>query len=115
MNREIAWLTLAASGLCAAVASALLKRATSLGLPILSTRVMLVAAAAIAVYGVGFVLYGYSLRFLPVGVAYVCMVAIAALLLFVYSFANGDTVHVHQWIGAAVVMVGVYLIAGARI
>jgi drug/metabolite transporter (DMT)-like permease len=108
------WLALAGAGLCAAVASVLLKNAASLGLSILSVRVLALDVGALAVYGVGFFLYGYSLRFFQVGAAYVCMVAIAAVLFFLYSLVHGEPIHAREWIGAGVVVLGVFLIAGVR-
>lgn len=108
------WLSLFGAGLCAAAASVLLKNAASPGMPPCSVRVLALAIAAVAVYGAGFLLYGYSLRHLPVGVAYVCMVAVATVLLFAYMFVHGQPVHAREWVGAAAVIAGVYLIVGVR-
>lgn len=108
----IAWLALALAGACAAVASVLLKNAASLHVTLLDIRALALNAGAIVVYGVGFVLYGYTLRSIQVGTAYICMVAIAATLLFTYSFYQGEAIHARQWIGAVIIVLGVYLVAG---
>lgn len=113
--RLLPWLSLFGAGLCAAAASVLLKNAATPGLSLWSVRALAFAVGAVAVYGVGFVLYGCSLRYLPVGIAYVCMVAVAAVLLFGYMFVRGQPVHVREWLGAVVVIVGVYLVVGAQV
>lgn len=108
------WLALAGAGVCAAGASVLLKAATSLDLPLLSTRVLMFDVAALAAYGIGFLLYAYCLKFFQVGPAYVSMVAIAALLLFAYSALRGETPHVRELVGAIVILIGVFLIVGRQ-
>lgn len=113
MNTQ-SWLALAGAGACAAVASILLKSASSLGLPTLSPRVMVLDVAAIAVYGIGFLLYAYSLRFFHVGPAYVCMVAVASVLLFLYSALSGEHLYPREVLGALVILVGVSLVAWGR-
>jgi multidrug transporter EmrE-like cation transporter len=105
------WLALMCAGICAAVASILLKAAASSGLPLLSMRVMVLDSGALAAYGMGILLYAYCLRYFQVGVAYVCMVAVAAILLFSYSIVRGEPPRPRELVGAAAVLLGVFLIA----
>ncbi len=104
------YLALFCAGLCGALASILLKMTASLALPLLSPRVVALWAAALAAYGVSFLLYGYSLRMFNVSTAYVSMVAVAVLALLVYSSLRGESIGMHEIIGAAAVLFGVFLI-----
>jgi len=109
------WFALAGAGVCAAIASILLKAAASLNLPILSIRVVTLDVAALAAYGIGFLLYAYCLKYFQVGVAYVCMVAVAALLLFAYSAVRGEPPRPRELLGALAILLGVFLIAAKRV
>lgn len=105
-------LALAGAALCSAAASVLLKAAAMSNLLSASTRNLAMLAGAIALYGLGFLCYGVALRSIPVGPAYASMVGICVLALFLYSAATGGTIGARDWVGAAVIVVGVILLAG---
>ncbi|MEO6967149.1 MAG: hypothetical protein ABI132_01650 [Rhodanobacteraceae bacterium] len=104
------YLALAGAGLCSAAASLLLKAAAISGTWPLPMRDLALSAGAIVVYGFGFLFYGVSLRTLPVGLAYASMVAICVIALFVYTASTGASPGLREWLGAAVIVLGVFLI-----
>lgn len=104
------YFALLCAGLCGALASILLKLAAAPALPLFSTRVVGLWAAALAAYGISFLLYGYSLRVFNVSTAYVSMVAVAVLALLVYSSLRGEPIGLREIIGALAVLFGVFLI-----
>ena len=110
----IAWLALASAGLCGVVASVFLKIAASSGASLLSPKSLVLYACALTAYGLGFVLYGFSLRSFRVSVGYVGMVAVAVVALLVYSYVRGDVPSARQFVGVLVILGGIALVAGAQ-
>lgn len=100
-------LALICAGLCGAAASIALKAAAS-GVPL--ARAGLMAAIALAFYGLSFLLYAYSLRFFNVALAYICMVAVAAVTLLAWSAARGEALGPRPLLGVAAILIGIILI-----
>lgn len=105
----IGFLALICAGLCGAAASLALKAAAS-GLPLIRMGIM--AGVALAFYGASFLLYAYSLRYFNVALAYICMVAVAALTLLAWSAMRGDGLGLRSLLGVLAILIGIALISG---
>jgi small multidrug resistance pump len=109
----IAYLALAIAGACGAIASVLLTRVAGIPLIPLTSLGAGLRFAAVAVYGLGFLLYGYALRGVAVNVAYPIMVSASVILLFVYTTAGGHPASPRSILGAGLVLAGVALLVRA--
>jgi small multidrug resistance pump len=106
-----AYLLLALSGTCSAVASLLLKIAGSpaAALPLLIGPLG-VRACAVGFYGMGFVMYAWSLKTLPLTTAYPVMVAVTITEVFLFGMLGGERIWYGNLLGAALIAAGVALI-----
>jgi small multidrug resistance pump len=117
----MAYLLLIASGIMSALASVLLRiagqipEATATTVAALTSTPMLLRVAAIAAYGVGFILYALALRRIELSVAYPLMVGVAILAIFVYGLAGGDAVTLKSVIGAILIFSGILLLYSRNI
>ena len=108
---------LISSGLMSALASVLLRIAGQMPsvsvdgpMAMATSQPMLLRIAAIAAYGLGFVLYALALRRIELSVAYPLMVGVAILAIFVYGLAGGDPVTMKSVIGAILIFSGILLL-----
>ncbi|HEY8026155.1 MAG TPA: SMR family transporter [Burkholderiaceae bacterium] len=113
----MAYFLLFLAATASAAATLLLRRAGTvseqaewLGIP----AAYCLTALALAAYGVGFLAYAQSLKFLPANVAYPVMTGCTMLLAMAAAFVFlGEGIGVRTLIGAALIVGGVVLI-GAR-
>ncbi|WP_342704974.1 small multidrug resistance protein [Burkholderia arboris] len=106
------WLIVVASGVFGGLASVLLRVAAlkeisldeSDGLP------WIARGAAVAAYGVGFVLYAAALRKTTLGIAYPTMVAISMLVVLSFTAIHEHLLRPMQAAGAFVILIGVWMI-----
>ncbi len=69
--------------------------------------------AAMSCYAGAFGFYYLALKRVDVGVAYLVMTAIAAIVVNMYGyFVFGNAFSLQNWLGAALVMIGLVLISG---
>lgn len=80
------------------------------GLAVVTSTPTLLRIAAIAAYGLGFVLYALALRRIELSVAYPLMVGVAILAIFIYGLAGGDPVTFKSVIGAILIFSGILLL-----
>ncbi|HYD33026.1 MAG TPA: hypothetical protein VEA39_00525 [Methylophilaceae bacterium] len=113
----MSYFLLISSGLMSALASVLLRIAGQMpalnaeaGLALITSTPTLLRLAAIAAYGLGFVLYALALRRIELSVAYPLMVGVAILAIFLYGLAGGDAVTLRSVIGALLIFTGILLI-----
>ena len=118
----MSYFLLISSGLMSAIASVLLRIAgqmsalnTDAGLAVVTSTPMLLRIAAIAAYGLGFVLYALALRRIELSVAYPLMVGVAILAIFIYGLAGGDSVTLRSVIGAILIFSGILLMYSRNI
>jgi small multidrug resistance pump len=114
-------LLLLISGSCSALASILLRVASqypAIGASDVVTLVLarpnVMRAAALGAYGIGFLLYALALKRVELSVAYPVMVAVTVVELFLFSLWNGDGLSMKTISGAALLVVGVWLLYSAR-
>ncbi|MGU7785353.1 small multidrug resistance protein [Burkholderia sp. PU8-34] len=67
--------------------------------------------AAIGAYGIGFVLYAIALRKATLGVAYPTMVAIALLVVLLFTALREQLLRPMQAAGALVILIGIWMVA----
>lgn len=110
MPNLIDYIALGIASLCSALASILLTGAASIPLLPITIASVTPRFAALMVYGIGFMLYGYALRALNVSAAYPIMVGITVIILFLYSFLRGEVINSRIIMGAAAVILGIILL-----
>lgn len=109
------YLTLLLSSIASAAASVLLKLAADLSPD--SARILQLLGGvglkigAVGCYGIGFIFYSISLKWLQLQVAYPIMVGLTILLLFAYGFALAQSVSPMSVLGAIFVCIGVFIIS----
>ncbi|AOR70196.1 small multidrug resistance protein [Burkholderia stabilis] len=106
------WLIVAASGVFGGLASILLRVAALKGIAYGESSVLpwVARAAAVAAYGVGFVLYAAALRKTTLGVAYPAMVAISMLVVLSFTALHERFLNPMQAVGAVVILIGVWMV-----
>jgi small multidrug resistance pump len=103
------------SSIASAAASVLLKLAADLSPD--SARILQalggagLKVGAVGCYGIGFIFYSISLKWLQLQVAYPIMVGLTILLLFAYGFALAQPVSPMSVLGAVFVCVGIFIIS----
>ncbi|MDR0244129.1 MAG: small multidrug resistance protein [Burkholderia sp.] len=105
-------LIVVASGVFGGLASVLLRIAALKGIALGETSVLpwMVRGAAVAAYGVGFVLYAVALRKATLGVAYPAMVATSMLVVLSFTALHEHLFRPIQAVGAFVIVIGVWMI-----
>lgn len=109
------YLLLFLSACMSALASVLIKLAGQYELPdfqiqAIVTRPVLLIAAALATYGLGFLFYALALKKLELSLAYPIMVAITILLIYGYGVCIGEQVTMQSMLGAALMVLSIALI-----
>ncbi|MGU7785227.1 small multidrug resistance protein [Burkholderia sp. PU8-34] len=106
------WLIIIASGIFGGLASVLLRVAALKGIALGESSVLpwMARGAAIGAYGIGFVLYAIALRKATLGVAYPTMVAIALLVVLLFTALHEQLLRPMQAAGALVILIGVWMV-----
>ncbi|PXW27220.1 hypothetical protein [Paraburkholderia caballeronis] len=116
----ISILFLLLSGTCSAIASILLKNASSgegaaaLASSFAIDRPMLLRISALGAYGIGFLMYALALRRVELHIAYPLMVAITVIELFVFNAWGGGLPPLKAASGAALLVLGVCLLYSSQ-
>lgn len=106
-----AYLLLAISGTCSALASIALKLAGNPAHTLtLLAGPMLIRGGAVGAYGVGFVLYAWSLKTVPLTTAYPLMVAVTMGEVFLFGLVAGEALWWGNALGALLIAAGVALV-----
>lgn len=104
-------IALIASGMLSGLASVLLRLAAlRAAAPSAEWVPLLLRAAAMGSYGIGFVLYALALRKASLGLAYPLMVAVSVLVVLAFTALHEQMLKPTQIVGAAVIFVGVWLV-----
>jgi len=109
----LGYVSLLLSSIFSALASVLLKLSTvsneDVGLFILNKNLSL-KLMAIGAYGLGFLCYAWSLKYIELQAAYPIMVAITILLLFFYGYLMEKTISPVSILGAGFIVIGIGLV-----
>ncbi|MCC8397500.1 small multidrug resistance protein [Paraburkholderia sp. MMS20-SJTR3] len=103
---------LIASGTLGGLASVLLRLAAlkaATGLPN-EWMPLLLRAAALCSYGVGFLLYALALRKANLGIAYPLMVAVSIFVVLTFTALHEHALKPTQLVGAVLILGGVWLV-----
>ncbi|MBN3779488.1 small multidrug resistance protein [Burkholderia sp. Ac-20345] len=106
------WVIVVASGVFGGLAGVLLRVAALKGIALSESNVLpwIVRGAAVAAYGVGFVLYAAALRKTTLGTAYPTMVAISMLVVLTFTALHEHFLKPMQVVGAVVILIGVWIV-----
>ncbi|MFP3563686.1 EamA family transporter [Paraburkholderia sp. SIMBA_030] len=106
------WLMLAASGTFGGLSGILLRLAAleSIGPTAASWLPLALRGAAVASYGLGFVLYALALRKINLGTAYPLMVAMSILAVLAFTAIHEHALKPMQIVGALVILSGIWLV-----
>lgn len=105
-------IALIASGMLSGLASVLLRLAAlRAAAPSSGEWVpLLLRAAAMGSYGIGFVLYALALRKASLGLAYPLMVAVSILVVLAFTALHEQVLKPTQIAGATAIFIGVWLV-----